>query len=187
MSTTHGPCAPEADRKCKVAESVAGRRCCRPRHPLFTAVLPDSDGILRARWRTEPTPSDHDWAFLKTLHRGQICNGTVSEIAGFGVTFVDIGGFTAMINIPELSWRPVNHPSEILTVGQEITAQILDVDMVRERVTLSLKALQEDPMLQFVHQIGQIVRGRVTKLVPFGPFVSRTAETVSKGSCTTPN
>ncbi|MGY2118632.1 S1 RNA-binding domain-containing protein [Nocardia gipuzkoensis] len=114
------------------------------RHPLFTAVLPDIDGILRARWRTEPTPSDHDWAFLKTLHRGQICNGTVSKIVNFGV-FVDIDGFTAMINIPELSWRPVDHPSEILTVGQKITAQILDVDMVRERVTLSLEALQEDP------------------------------------------
>ncbi|MGY2032213.1 S1 RNA-binding domain-containing protein [Nocardia gipuzkoensis] len=112
--------------------------------PLFTAVLPDIDGILRARWRTEPTPSDHDWALLKTLHRGQICNGTVSKIVNFGV-FVDIDGFTAMINIPELSWRPVDHPSEILTVGQKITAQILDVDMVRERVTLSLEALQEDP------------------------------------------
>ncbi|MGH3390956.1 MAG: S1 RNA-binding domain-containing protein [Actinomadura sp.] len=87
------------------------------------------------------------------------------------MTFVDIGGVTAMINIPELSWRPFNHPSEVLTVGQEITAQILDVDMVRERVTLSLKALQEDPMLQLVQQVGQIVRGRVTKLVPFGAFV----------------
>lgn len=140
------------------------------RHPLFTAVLPDIDGVLRARWRTEPTPSDHDWAFLKTLHRGQICNGTVSKIAKFGV-FVDIGGFTAMINIPELSWRPVDHPSEILTVGQEITAQVLDVDMVRERVNLSLKALQEDPMPQIVQQVGQIVRGRVTKLVSFGAFV----------------
>ncbi|NKY85239.1 S1 RNA-binding domain-containing protein [Nocardia veterana] len=114
------------------------------RHPLFTAVLPDSDGVLRARWRTEPTPSDHDWAFLKTLHPGQICNGSVSKIADSGV-FVDLGGFTAMINIPELSRRPVDHPSEILTLGQEITAQILDVDMVRERVTLSLEALREDP------------------------------------------
>ncbi|ONM47891.1 MULTISPECIES: S1 RNA-binding domain-containing protein [Nocardia] len=140
------------------------------RHPLFTAVLPDIDGVLRARWRTEPTPSDHNWAFLKTLHRGQICNGTVSKIANFGV-FVDIGGFTAMINIPELSWRPVDHPSAILTVGQEITAQVLDVDMVRERVALSLKALQEDPMPQIVQRVGQIVRGRVTKLTPFGAFV----------------
>ncbi|GGK98878.1 S1 RNA-binding domain-containing protein [Nocardia jinanensis] len=137
----------------ELAARVAGARAATAlslyvdeRHPLFTAVLPDSDGILRARWRTEPTPSDDNWALLKTLHRGQIINGTVSAITGFGVTFVDIGSFTAMINIPELSWRPVDHPSAILAVGEEITAQILDVDMVRERVTLSLEALQEDPM-----------------------------------------
>ncbi|WP_433179263.1 S1 RNA-binding domain-containing protein [Actinoallomurus sp. CA-150999] len=137
----------------ELAPRIAGARAATvlslyadERHPLFTAVLPDGDGVLRARWRTEPTPSDHEWAFLKTLRQGQICTGIVSEIAGFGVTFVDIGGCTAMINVPELSWRSVDHPSEILTVGQEITAQILDVDMVRERVTLSLKALQEDPM-----------------------------------------
>ncbi|MGW3157549.1 S1 RNA-binding domain-containing protein [Streptomyces sp. NPDC001089] len=141
------------------------------RHPLFTAVLPDSDGVLRARWRTEPTPSDRDWAFLKTLRPGQICTGTVSEIARFGVTFVDIGGFTAMINVPQLSWRRVNHPSEVVTVGQKISAEILDVDLVRERVSLSLKSLQEDPMRQFVQRVGQVTSGVVTKLAPIGAFV----------------
>ncbi|MFS0697982.1 S1 RNA-binding domain-containing protein [Streptomyces nitrosporeus] len=141
------------------------------RRPLFTAVLPDSDGVLRARWRTEPTPSDRHWAVLRTLHRGQVVTGTVTEIAGFGVTFVDIGGFTAMINIPELSWRHINSPTDIVTVGQEITAEILDVDMVAERVPLSLKALQPDPMLDLARQVGQIVTGPVTKLVPFGAFV----------------
>ncbi|WP_460499211.1 S1 RNA-binding domain-containing protein [Glycomyces tarimensis] len=90
------------------------------RHPLFTAVLPDNDGVLRARWRTEPTPSDRHWALLKTLRRGQACTGTVTEIASFGVTFVDIGGFTAMVNIPELSWRHIEHPSDVVSVGQEI-------------------------------------------------------------------
>ncbi|MET9622782.1 S1 RNA-binding domain-containing protein [Streptomyces sp. NPDC006464] len=139
--------------------------------PLFTAVLPDSDGVLRARWQTEPTPSDRYWAFLKTLRRGQVVTGTVTTIASFGVTFVDIGGFTAMINIPELSWRPVNHPSDVVSVGQEITAEVLDVDMVRERVPLSLKALQRDPMLDLVRKVGQIVTGPVTELVPFGAFV----------------
>ncbi|WP_246212303.1 S1 RNA-binding domain-containing protein [Streptomyces abyssomicinicus] len=112
--------------------------------PLFTAVLPDSDGVLRARWQTEPTPSDRDWAFLKTLRRGRLVTGTVTGIAGFGVTFVDIGGFTAVINIPELSRRPFHHPSDVVSVGQEITAEIVDVDMVRERVSLSLRAVQED-------------------------------------------
>jgi predicted RNA-binding protein with RPS1 domain len=141
------------------------------RHPLFTAVLPDSDGILRARWQTDPTPSDRDWAFLKTLRRGQVVTGTVTTIASFGVTFVDIGGFTAMINIPELSWRPFNHPSDVVSVGEEITAEVLDVDMVRERVPLSLRAVQEDPWPQVVQRTGQVVTGPVTKIMPFGVFV----------------
>ncbi|WP_406286849.1 S1 RNA-binding domain-containing protein [Streptomyces sp. NBC_00209] len=139
--------------------------------PLFTAALPDSDGVLRARWQTEPTPSDRDWAFLKTLRRGQVVTGTVTTIADFGVTFVDIGGFTAMINIPELSWRPFDHPSDVVSVGQEITAEVLDVDMVRERVPLSLRAVQEDPWPQVAQRIGQVVTGPVTKIVPFGVFV----------------
>ncbi|MEU5536965.1 S1 RNA-binding domain-containing protein [Streptomyces sp. NPDC020362] len=141
------------------------------RHPLCTAVLPDNDGVLRARWRTEQTPSDRIWAFLKTLRRGQTVTGVVTEIADFGVTFVDIGGFTAMINIPELSWRHFDHPSEIVTVGQEISAEILDVDLVRERVPLSLRALQEDPLVQLVQQVGKVVTGVVTKLLPFGVCV----------------
>lgn len=141
------------------------------RHPLFTAVLPDSDGVLRARWRTDPTPSDRHWAILKALHEGRVITGTVTEIASFGVTFVDIGGFTAVINIPELSWRRIDHPGDVIAVGQEITAEILGVDMVREHVSLSLKALQADPMVDLVRQVGQIVTGPVTKLVPFGVFV----------------
>ncbi len=139
--------------------------------PLFTAVLPDSDGVLRARWQTEPTPGDRDWAFLKTLRRGQVVTGTVQTIAGFGVTFVDIGGFTAMINVPELSWRPFGHPSDVVSVGQEITAEVLDVDMIRERVPLSLRAVREDPLPEVARRTGQVVTGPVTKIVPFGVFV----------------
>ncbi|MFF2385792.1 S1 RNA-binding domain-containing protein [Streptomyces sp. NPDC058108] len=141
------------------------------RQPLFTAVLPDSDGVLRARWQTEPTPSDRDWAFLKTMRRGQVVSGTVTSIADFGVTFVDIGGFTAMINISQLSWRAVDHPSDVVSVGQEVTAEVLDVDMIRERVPLSLRALQEDPWPQMARRIGQVVTGPVTKIAPIGVFV----------------
>jgi small subunit ribosomal protein S1 len=161
-----------------LAARVAGARAAAAlpldvdsRHPLFTAVLPDDDGVLRARWRTEQTPSDRNWAFLKTLRRGQIVTGTVTEIADFGVTFVDIGGFTAMINVPELSWRRIGHPSDVVAVGQEVSAEVLDVDMVRERVPLSLKALQDDPMARLVQQVGHVVTGVVTVLVPFGAFV----------------
>jgi small subunit ribosomal protein S1 len=141
------------------------------RHPLFTAVLPDSDGVLRARWRTEPTPRDRGWVVLKTLRLGQIVTGTVVVIASFGVTFVDIGGFTAMINIPELSWRSVEHPSDVVSVGQEITTEILDIDMFRERVSMSLRALQEDPWPQLATRMGQVVTGPVTRIESFGVFV----------------
>ncbi|MFJ2899374.1 S1 RNA-binding domain-containing protein [Streptomyces sp. NPDC087218] len=107
------------------------------RVPLFTAVLPDDGGVVRARWRTDPTPGDRTWAFLKSLRPGGIITGTVTEIADFGVTFVDIGGFTAMIDAPELSWRPGAHPSDVVSVGLEIDAEILGVDPVRRRIVLS--------------------------------------------------
>ncbi|MCO6003919.1 S1 RNA-binding domain-containing protein [Actinoallomurus purpureus] len=120
---------------------------------------------------TEPPHEDPAHPVLRTLHRGQIVTGTVIEIASFGVTFVDIGGLTAVINIPELSWRPINHPSDIVTVGKEVTAEILDVDPERRRVALSLKALQNDPLVQLQQRIGKTFTGPVTKLVPFGAFV----------------
>ncbi|GAB3910638.1 hypothetical protein GCM10027612_86870 [Microbispora bryophytorum subsp. camponoti] len=120
---------------------------------------------------TEQAHGDPDLVFLRALRRGQLVTGTVIEIACFGVTFVDIGGFTAMINIPELSWRPINHPSDVVTVGQEVTAEILDVDVERRRVPLSLKALQDDPLIQLQRRIGQTVTGPAIKIVPFGAFV----------------
>jgi ribosomal protein S1 len=120
---------------------------------------------------TEQTHGDPAHAFLRALRRGQLVTGTVIEIASFGVTFVDTNGFTAMINIPELSWRPINHPSDVVTVGQEVTIEILDVDIERRRVPLSLKALQDDPLIQLQQRIGHTVTGPVTKIVPFGVFI----------------
>jgi small subunit ribosomal protein S1 len=77
------------------------------------------------------------------------------------------------VHVSELSWKHIDHPSEVVEVGDEVTVEVLDVDMDRERVSLSLKATQEDPWQTFArtHQIGQIVPGKVTKLVPFGAFV----------------
>jgi len=77
------------------------------------------------------------------------------------------------VHVSELSWKHIDHPSEVVEVGQEVTVEVLDIDLDRERVSLSLKATQEDPWRQFArtHQIGQVVPGRVTKLVPFGAFV----------------
>ncbi|MCE7079796.1 S1 RNA-binding domain-containing protein [Streptomyces sp. ST2-7A] len=139
--------------------------------PLFTGVLPDPDGVLRARWGTEPSRGNHTPLLLTTLRRGQVVGGTVTRIADFGVTFVDIGGFEAMINIPELSRRPFDHPSEIVSPGQEVMAEILDVDPMRERVSLSPRSLCEDPVRKLTEWVGRTVTGRVTKSVPMGVLV----------------
>ena len=95
----------------------------------------------------------------------------MSSIVNFGA-FVDLGGVDGLVHVSELSWKHIDHPSEVVEVG-EVTVEVLDVDMDRERVSLSLKATQEDPWQAFArtHQIGQIVPGQVTKLVPFGAFV----------------
>src|ERR1700751_2340179 len=119
----------------------------------------------------EAIPGGGGPALLRTLHRGQVVTGTVTEIASFGVTFVDIGSLTAMINIPELSWRNFNYPRDVVSVGQEVTATVLDVDAGRGRATLSLKALQPDPLIDVQHQTGETVVGTVTKIAPIGAFV----------------
>ncbi|MDX2543460.1 30S ribosomal protein S1 [Streptomyces sp. WI04-05B] len=128
--------------------------------------------VLSRRAWLEQTQSEVRQTFLTTLQKGQIRSGVVSSILNFGV-FVDLGGVDGLVHVSELSWKRVDHPSEVVEVGQEVIVQILDVDMDRERVSLSLKATQEDPLEQFArtHQIGQVVPGKVTKLVPFGAFV----------------
>ena len=128
--------------------------------------------VLSRRAWLEQTQSEVRQTFLNTLQKGQIRKGVVSSIVNFGA-FVDLGGVDGLVHVSELSWKHIDHPSEVVEVGQEVTVEVLDVDMERERVSLSLKATQEDPWQQFArtHQIGQIVPGKVTKLVPFGAFV----------------
>jgi small subunit ribosomal protein S1 len=128
--------------------------------------------VLSRRAWLEQTQSEVRQNFLNTLQRGQIRKGTVSSIVNFGA-FVDLGGVDGLVHVSELSWKHIDHPGEVVEVGQEVTVEVLDVDMDRERVSLSLKSTQEDPWQQFArtHQIGQVVPGRVTKLVPFGAFV----------------
>ena len=109
---------------------------------------------------------------LSKLQAGMRLKGTVSSIVDFGA-FVDLGGIDGLIHISELSWNHVNHPSEVVKVGQEVEVQVLDVDLNRERISLGLKQTTEDPWRTLVkkYPVGAIVEGRVTKLVPFGAFV----------------
>jgi small subunit ribosomal protein S1 len=128
--------------------------------------------VLSRRQWLEQTQSEVRSDFLNQLAKGQVRKGVVSSIVNFGA-FVDLGGVDGLVHVSELSWKHIDHPSEVVEVGQEVEVEVLDVDLDRERVSLSLKATQEDPWRRFarVHQIGHIVPGKVTKLVPFGVFV----------------
>jgi small subunit ribosomal protein S1 len=128
--------------------------------------------VLSRRAWLEETQSAVRSDFLNKLAKGQVRTGVVSSIVNFGA-FVDLGGVDGLVHVSELSWKHIDHPSEVVEVGQEVTVEVLDIDLDRERVSLSLKATQEDPWRHFArtHQIGQVVPGKVTKLVPFGAFV----------------
>ena len=128
--------------------------------------------VLSRRAWLEQTQSEVRQTFLTQLQKGQIRKGVVSSIVNFGA-FVDLGGVDGLVHVSELSWKHIDHPNEVVEVGMPVTVEVLEVDMDRERVSLSLKATQEDPWQTFarLHQIGQIVPGKVTKLVPFGAFV----------------
>ncbi|HSK48194.1 MAG TPA: 30S ribosomal protein S1 [Coriobacteriia bacterium] len=109
---------------------------------------------------------------LGKLQKGMILPGNVSSIVDFGA-FVDLGGIDGLVHISELSWSHVNHPSEVVKVGDPVNVQVLDVDLDRERISLGLKQTTEDPWKQLVKNfpVGSIIEGTVTKLVPFGAFV----------------
>ena len=128
--------------------------------------------VLSRRAYLEQSQSAVRTGFLNQLEPGQIRKGVISSIVNFGA-FVDLGGVDGLVHVSELSWEHVDHPSKVVEVGQEVTVEVLEVDFERERVSLSLKATQEDPWQAFArtHTINQVVPGEVTKLVPFGAFI----------------
>src|SRR5207302_7931292 len=127
---------------------------------------------LSSRAHPEGTQREARDEFLANPKPGEIRRGVVSSVVNFGA-FVDLGGMDGLVHVSELSWKHVDHPSSVVQVGDEVEVQVLDVDLDRERISLSLKATQQDPWQEFAngHQVGELVYGRVTKLVPFGAFV----------------
>jgi small subunit ribosomal protein S1 len=128
--------------------------------------------VLSRRAWLEETQREQRGEFLVNLRPGEIRKGVVSSVVNFGA-FVDLGGMDGLVHVSELSWKHVDHPSSVVSVGDEITVQVLDVDLDKERISLSLKATQSDPWQEFAgaHRVGELVYGRITKLVPFGAFV----------------
>lgn len=109
---------------------------------------------------------------LSKLSKGMRLKGTVSSIVEFGA-FVDLGGIDGLVHISELSWNHVNHPSEVVSVGNEVEVVVLDVDLDRERISLGLKQTQPDPWTELMEKYpaGMIVDGKITHIVAFGAFV----------------
>ena len=128
--------------------------------------------VLSRRAWLEETQKEQREEFLDNLKPGEVRRGVVSSVVPFGA-FIDLGGMDGLVHVSELSWRHVDHPSSVVSVGDEVDVQVLEVDPSRERISLSLKATQQDPWQEFAatHRVGELVYGRVTKLVPFGAFV----------------
>ena len=109
---------------------------------------------------------------LGRLEPGSVVEGRISNIVDFGA-FVDLQGIDGLIHISELSWSHVNHPSEVVAIGDDVRVKVLDIDLDRQRISLGLKQTQEDPWQSVLdsHKPGDSLDGKVTKVVAFGAFV----------------
>jgi small subunit ribosomal protein S1 len=128
--------------------------------------------VLSRRAVLEDERKEMRQAILDRLQPGDVVDGTISNIVDFGA-FVDLDGMDGLIHISELSWSHVNHPSEVLEIGQQVKVKVLDIDRERQRISLGLKQTQSDPWQQVLeaYNEGDVVEGRVTKVVTFGAFV----------------
>ncbi len=125
-----------------------------------------SERLAVQEWRTKRREE-----LLNELQVGEVRKGTVSNLANFGA-FVDLGGADGLVHISQLAWSRVNHPSEVLHVGQEVEVQVLGVDKEKKKIALSIKRAEVDPWttVEQRYQVNQLVKGVVTKIAPFGAF-----------------
>jgi len=128
--------------------------------------------VLSRRAVLEEERKEERDRILTSLQEGDIVEGTVSNLVDFGA-FVDLEGIDGLIHISELSWNHVDHPGEVVEVGEKVKVKVLEVDRERERISLGLKQTRKDPWQEIVERVsvGEQIQGRVTKLVSFGAFV----------------
>ncbi len=129
--------------------------------------------VLSRRAYLEEAQAEERQGFLDNLAEGEVRDGVISSVVHFGA-FVDLGGMDGLVHVSELSWQHVNHPNELVNVGDKVKVKVLEVDLDRERISLSIRQTSEDPWDVFAgeHEVGDVVDGTVTKTVPFGAFVS---------------
>ncbi len=131
-----------------------------------------SNIVLSRRALLEQERETKRSATLTTIHEGKILTGTVKNLTEYGV-FVDLGGVDGLLHITDISWGRVKHPSEIFKVGDEITVKVLNLDVEKERVSLGMKQLTQDPWISAVEKypIGSRISGKVVSLTDYGAFV----------------
>lgn len=133
-----------------------------------------SERVAIREWRREQKEK-----LLESLEEKSVCEGVVSSLADFGA-FVNLGGADGLIHLSELSWGRISHPKEVVSIGEKIKVMVLNVDRERKRIGLSLRRLLPEPWdtVPDRYEVGQIVRGVVTKLVHFGAFARLNEDTI---------
>lgn len=128
--------------------------------------------VLSRREIIEQERSEKRLAFLSGVKIGDQIVGTVKNITDFGA-FIDLDGIDGLLHVTDMSWARLNHPSELIKVGQQLTVQVLDINKDKERVSLGLKQMQSNPWDKIEERfpVGQKVSGKVTNLMPYGAFV----------------
>ena len=128
--------------------------------------------VLSRREVIEQERAEQRAKFLETVKIGDVVEGQVKNITDFGV-FVDLSGMDGLLHITDMSWGRINHPTEMVAIGQKLEVQILDVNRDKERVSLGLKQMQQNPWekIEERYPVGKEVKGKITKLVPYGAFV----------------
>ena len=133
-----------------------------------------SERVAIREWRREQKEK-----LLESLEENCVCEGVVSSLADFGA-FVNLGGADGLIHLSELSWGRISHPKEVVSIGQKLNVMVLNVDQERKRIGLSLRRLLPEPWetVPDRYEVGQVVRGVVTKLVHFGAFARLEGDTI---------
>ena len=128
--------------------------------------------VVSRRAVVEEESSADRQALLDSLHEGQVLNGIVKNLTDYGA-FIDLGGIDGLLHITDISWKRVKHPSEVLTVGQDVKVKVLSFDSERNRVSLGMKQLGNDPWVDLVERypIGKRLEGKVTNITDYGCFV----------------
>jgi small subunit ribosomal protein S1 len=128
--------------------------------------------VVSRRTVLEESRAEQRNEIVANLAEGQIIEGTVKNITDYGA-FVDLGGIDGLLHVTDIAWRRVNHPTEVLSIGQQVKVRIIKVNHETHRISLGMKQLQEDPWLAIDtrYSVGQRLKGRVTNITDYGAFV----------------